>query len=678
MTNRLSQTNSPYLLQHAKNPVNWYPWSPEAFEKAREQDRPIFLSIGYSACHWCHVMERESFQNPQIAEQLNRDFICIKVDREEHPEIDAYYMNICQILTGAGGWPLTIVMTPDKKAFFAGTYIPDKPRYGRPGLPLILEELVRLWRDQREGIRKSADEIAQTMQILNQPGTSIEIGSEIFDRAFSSIVDQHDEDSGGFGGSTKFPMTGYLSYLMRYALAFDEKLGLHIVDRALRAMHRSGLHDHVDGGFHRYCVDQEWILPHFEKMLYDQALLARVFTEGAMVLERPIYNAVAQRIFGFVNQNMTHPEGGFYTSIDADSPEGEGWYYTWTTEEFEKIFGPDSEDAIECFNLEPEGNFPEAKGRNVLYLHPKTSNPLYPVYCERLRLERQRRRVPDIDDKILTDWNSLMISALAVYLQYREETVPHEMIKRAMKFIRKHLSTSDGLLHSWRNGKASISGTLTDYAFWTAALIDSFEALQCPDDLAEAVVQAKRMIAKFWDPDEGGFHAQAKSENSVPYTQDGSDSAVPSAASLAITSLIRLSLLTGNEEFLRTAGQSLKFYSARITKSPPGYTGLLEAQAWLQHGCLVTVHGENEQAMSLLRTLRKRFRPWTMHVHLTRVSRKSLSEICPVVSTLPEEDGTASICQIGSCSPPVSDSEVLDQLLDRIESPGVRKRTDAD
>jgi len=419
--NRLASEKSPYLLQHADNPVDWYPWNDEAFEKARQEDKPIFLSIGYSTCHWCHVMAHESFEDAQVAKLMNDTFVSIKVDREERPDIDGIYMTVCQMMTGSGGWPLTIIMTPEKKPFFAATYIPKETRFGLTGMLDLIPKIQDVWTNRKIEVIESSEKITSTIQQLS-PGTpGEELNGHLLSSAYEALSARFDPEYGGFGSAPKFPIPHNLLFLLRYWKTTHDKKALQMAEQTMQAMRRGGIYDHVGFGFHRYSTDREWLVPHFEKMLYDQAMLVMAYTETFQATGKPEYEQTAREIIAYVLRDMTVPEGAFYSAEDADSEGKEGKFYVWTEDEIRQVLGDRANPVIELFNITKEGNFEEESyrrktGQNILHLKvslPEESASQWETDRQKLFAYREERFHPHKDDKILTDWNGLMIAALA-------------------------------------------------------------------------------------------------------------------------------------------------------------------------------------------------------------------------------------------------------------------------
>lgn len=516
-TNRLIHEKSPYLLQHAYNPVDWYPWSEEAFEKAKREEKPIFLSIGYSTCHWCHVMERESFEDEEVARVLNRDFVAIKVDREERPDVDHVYMTVCQAMTGQGGWPLTVLMTPEKKPFFAGTYFPKRSKYGRTGLLEILERVADAWKRKRTDLLQAGNRVTEAIRGNMDPAVRGELSEEMLTGAYEQLSDQFDERYGGFGQSPKFPRPHDFLFLLRHWKRTGEERALQMVEKTLEAMRRGGIYDHVGFGFSRYSVDDRWHTPHFEKMLYDNALLAVAYLEAYQVTGKEAYARVAREIFTYVLRDMTSPEGGFYSAEDADSEGEEGKFYLWTPEEIREVLGAGMGRLFcECYGVTDAGNF---EGKNILHQigislsavavrHGMGMDELEQKLEEarrKLFQAREQRVRPHRDDKILTSWNALMIVALSRGARVLGERRYADAAEGAARFILKTLRRGDGrLLARYRDGEAAIPAFLDDYAFLAWGLIELYEATLRVEYLRRAADLAREMLDLFGDDRGGG------------------------------------------------------------------------------------------------------------------------------------------------------------------------------
>ncbi|MHC1756992.1 MAG: thioredoxin domain-containing protein [Methanosarcina sp.] len=596
--NRLINEKSPYLLQHAYNPVDWYPWGEEAFEKARKESKPVFLSIGYSTCHWCHVMAHESFEDEEVARLMNEAFVSIKVDREERPDIDNIYMTVCQIILGRGGWPLNIIMTPGKKPFFAGTYIPKKSRFNQTGMLELVPRIKEIWNQQHEDVLDSAEKITSTIQNMIVESAGEGLGEEIIEEAYDEMLNSFDTEYGGFEGAPKFPTPHKISFLLRYWRRSGNPEALQMVEHTLDNMRMGGIYDHLGSGFHRYSTDSMWILPHFEKMLYDQALTAVAYTEAYQVTGKDLYKETAEGILDYVLRDLTSPEGGFYCGEDADVEGEEGKYYLWTIEEVRSVLGPeDSELIIKMFNVKEGGNFEEEirgrkTGTNILYmvrsprsLATELEMPVEEVENrvkrarEKLLATRYERKRPSMDDKILTDWNGLMIAAFAKGFQVFGEQKYLKAADKAADLILRTLYSPDGrLLHRYREGVAGISGTSDDYAFLTHGLLELYEAGFELRYLKAAVSLNNELLEHFWDPANGGLYFTANDSESLIFRKkEFTDSAIPSGNSVEMLNLLRLSRIIADPELEETADRLERAFSKLIRKVPSGYTQFLSA-----------------------------------------------------------------------------------------------------
>ncbi|HLG28805.1 MAG TPA: thioredoxin domain-containing protein, partial [Candidatus Brocadiales bacterium] len=571
--NRLINEKSPYLLQHADNPVDWYPWGDEAFEKARKENKPILLSIGYSTCHWCHVMEHESFEDPEVARLMNETFVSIKVDREERPDIDNIYMTVCQMISrGNCGWPLNIIMTPDNKPFFAATYIPKEARFGRAGMLELIPRLKELWTTQRDEVMKSANQITSALQQgLGSSGQlkGEELDESSLEKAYDQLAGTFDSSNGGIGTAPKFPTPHNYLFLLRYWKRSGNENALAMVEKTLQSMRLGGIYDHVGFGFHRYSTDPNWFVPHFEKMLYDQAMLAMAYIEAYQATGKKDYEQTAREIFTYVLRDMTDPGGGFYSAEDADSEGEEGKFYLWSEREIKQVLGKDdAEFFIKVFNIDEEGNFgEEATGRktgdNILHLKKPVAeialslnisqeelNKKIQVAREKLFKVREKRVHPHKDDKVLTDWNGLMIAALAKGSQAFNEPEYSVAAGRAVDFILKNLRDKSGeLLHRYRDGESGIRANVTDYAFLVWGLTELYEATFDVNYLKTALELNRELIENFWDEDNGGFYFTSSDvEELIVRQKEINDGAIPSGNSVAMLNLIRLGRITANSD----------------------------------------------------------------------------------------------------------------------------------
>ncbi len=584
--NRLAQEKSPYLLQHANNPVDWYPWGEEAFAAARDQEKPIFLSIGYSTCHWCHVMERESFEVESVAVVLNRDFISIKVDREERPDVDRIYMLFIQATIGSGGWPMSVFLTPDLKPFFGGTYFPPANRYGRPGFTTVLDQLAGLWKNDRLRILNSTQGIIDQLRAHVDAGTADAVldprrAAEI---TFYSLQRSFDKDLGGFGSSPKFPRPVTINFLLRHYELTKTEESLEMATKTLTEMALGGMNDQLGGGFHRYSVDSQWFVPHFEKMLYDQAQLVVAYIEAYQLTGNAAHAQTARETLDYVLRDLRHPEGGFFSAEDADSvidsahphEKGEGAFYIWAYDELEAIVGKDRMPWFEKrFGIERNGNVhedPHAEftGKNILYL----SNPATAALDEALRASllaaRNLRVRPHLDDKVLTAWNGLMISAFAIAGRVLDEPRYTDAATAAIAFIEARLISENGvLLRRFRDGDSAIPGFLDDYAFFSQGLLDTHEATANPHYLDLAAKLATDMMDIFEDTKGGGFYSTSVSDqNLVMRIKDDYDGAEPSGNSYAVQVLWKLGQITQEHRFTQSAQRTLQAFAGKLAQQP--------------------------------------------------------------------------------------------------------------
>jgi uncharacterized protein len=598
MTNRLIHEKSPYLIQHAQNPVDWFPWSEEAFDKARRENKLIFLSIGYATCHWCHVMGRESFEDGEAAAALNEAFICIKVDREERPDVDTVYMAACQMVSGRGGWPLNVILTPDKKPFFAGTYLPKRTRFGRTGLIELCTQIQALWKTDPKRVLDAADgisgQLGQAFAFSSDSGGEMNFRS--LDQAFTQISRSYDPQYGGFDSAPKFPMPHRLLFLLRHHHRTGETHALEMVSRTLSAMYQGGLWDHVGFGFHRYSTDQRWLLPHFEKMLYDQALLAMAYLEAYQVSRNDLFSRIAQEIFEYVLRDMTHPQGGFYTAEDADSEGVEGKFYVWPQDTFEKVVGAaESIPWNEIFNLRPDGNFIDEaarkkNGTNICHMTrsweqwAKTlgmSTQSLVGQWERVREKlfnhRKQRVAPLKDDKVLTDWNGLMIAALAQGARVLGSDAYSDAAQKTVDFLQARLIDAHGvLLHRYRDGQAAIAAQAGDYAFLVMGLIELYRTTFRTDLLETAIGLQHKMDAGFWDNAQGGYFLTAVQDQDLPVRpKELYDGAMPSVNSVALSNLLLLARLTGNHKWEERAESLVRAFAPTVSRQPTAFMNFL-------------------------------------------------------------------------------------------------------
>jgi uncharacterized protein YyaL (SSP411 family) len=694
MPNRLIAEKSPYLLQHAQNPVDWYPWGSEAFERAQKENKPIFLSIGYSTCHWCHVMGKESFEDPEVARVLNETFVCIKVDREERPDIDNTYMTVCQMMSGSGGWPLTIIMTPDKKPFFATTYIPKETRFGRIGMKEIVPSIKALWEGRRDELLTSAAQIVTALEQIEseaQGSLGSELAESTLKKAYDQLARSFDAQNGGFGTAPKFPTPHNLMFLLRYWKRFGDKHALAMVETTLEAMRRGGIYDHVGFGFHRYSTDSRWFLPHFEKMLYDQALLAMSYVEAYQATDgKGAYEQTAREIFSYVLRDMTNREGGFYSAEDADSEGEEGRFYLWTLVEMERILSPEEADlTATVFTMKKNGNFVDEgtgreTGKNILVLKKPlaaiASDLAIPTKGLAQRLEgartklfeaRSKRVHPHKDDKILTDWNGLMIAALAKGAQAFDEPLYADAARRAADFILANMIDAKGRLsHRYRDGEAAIGAFLDDYAFLTWGLIEVYETTFESSYLQRALDLNAVMLEHFWDGEGGGFYFTADDVDRVLVRKkEIYDGAVPAGNSVAMLNLLRLARLTGHQEYEEKAAALSRAFADSITQSPGAHTQLLIALD-LAHGPSyeVVIVGDPQagDTKAMVRSLMKAFVPNKVVILLpTNEEARAIIRLAGFTKDLRSLDGkaTAYVCRAFRCELPATDVHQMLSLL---------------
>ena len=679
-SNRLLNEKSPYLLQHANNPVDWYPWGDEAFIKAKEENKPIFLSIGYSTCHWCHVMAHESFEDDEVAKIMNETFVSIKVDREERPDIDKIYMTVCQMMTGSGGWPLTIIMTPEKKPFFAGTYFPKRTRFNRIGLIELIGRIKEMWNNQKNELLDSADKIAFSLQNIDQEAPGSEFTETTLKKAYQILLKQFDETNGGFGNRPKFPTPHNLILLLRYWRRTGEKKALEMVEKTLQEMRKGGIYDHIGFGFHRYSTDSTWLVPHFEKMLYDQALIAIAYVEAYQATKKEIYKKSAQEIFTYVLRDMTSPEGGFYSAEDADSEGEEGKFYVWSKNELESILESDElELAIKLFNVDESGNYlEEATGKktkkNILHLKKYLGNDVQEK-IEKIRkklFEKRETRIhPHKDDKILTDWNGLMIAALAKgAIAFKEESYIDSSMK-AVKFILSNfLDSSKKLLHRYKDGVSEINGYLTDYSFLIWGLIELYEATFDISCLEWALTLHNVQFQDFWDENIGGFYFTANTaEELLTRQKEIYDGAIPSGNSIAMLNLLRLSYITGDSELEEKADILNKVFSERIRANPLAHSQFLVAIDFAigpSYSLVIAGNTEDEDTKLMLDVLRNEYIP--NKVILQRRTDQEIPEIDSLSNfvqffTNLDKKATAYICINKICKPPTHDTTQALELL---------------
>jgi uncharacterized protein YyaL (SSP411 family) len=676
--NRLIHEKSPYLLQHAYNPVDWYPWGEAAFEAAKTQDKPVFVSIGYSACHWCHVMEKESFDDHKVAELMNDVFICVKVDREERPDLDSAYMTVCQMMGRSCGWPLNIIMTPDKNPFFAASYIPKNSRFGLAGMLDLIPQINEIWKTRRSDLENLGNDIKRRIEILESRTLGEELGKDVLDDAYEKLVLSFDEENGGFGRAPKFPTPHNLLFLLRYWSRTKEKNALAIAEKTLRAMRAGGIFDQVGFGFHRYSTDAEWLVPHFEKMLYDQALLALAYTEAFQATGAGKFKVTVKEVLQYVLRDLTSPMGGFYSAEDADSEGEEGKFYLWTEEEIRKTLAPeDAELAVRLFGVKTEGNYAEAgrrrNGKNILHL----AKPLDQVAselqltidelirrlgktCNLLFKAREKRVPPAKDDKILVDWNGLIIAALAKASRVFSEPRYLEAAVKAAGFILEKMKDENGMLyHRYTKGERAIMGFLDDYAFLVWGLVEIYESGFEESYLQAAMDLTDTMISRFWD-EEGGFYFTAKGgDNSVPIRKKVHDGALPSGNSVALLNMLRLALLTGDTKYGEFADQIIKVFSEEVKSVPVAHTFMLlgvDFTVGPAYNVILVGDSQETSLQNMLSALKSAYLPNKV-VSLRQPDKAALGY------EKIEGKTTAYVCRGQTCMPPTNKPEKMLGLL---------------
>ncbi|MDE2026964.1 MAG: thioredoxin domain-containing protein [Candidatus Omnitrophica bacterium] len=684
--NLLKYEKSPYLLQHADNPVWWYPWGEKAFGKARKEDKPIFLSIGYSTCHWCHVMEQESYSDPRIAKILNDNFVAIKVDREERPDIDNIYMKAVEAMTGSGGWPLNVFLTPDLKPFYGGTYFPPTSQWGRPGLDTVLTEIAKRWKSNRSSLKamefKNEDRSNMT-SVLNQ---------DTLKSAYEELKSNFDDRYGGFIGMMKFPSSHMLSFLLRYWNRSHDPQALAMVEKTLHAMSDGGIHDQIGGGFHRYSTDPYWHVPHFEKMLYDQAILSMTYLEAYQGTGKKEYADAARDILDYVLRDMTSLEGAFYSAEDADSldkagKKQEGDFYLWTTNEIADVLGKKDATVFDYYyGVKPSGNMRGDFGsKNILYVAhtiEDTSkqfgksadeiNSILQSARQKLLARRAKRQRPFKDDKILTDWNGLMIASFASAAQVLNEPRYAQAAQKAADFLLMKMKRSDGrLMHRYRNGEAAIPAFLDDYAFFTQGLLSLYETTFDPKYLQQAKFFADEMIRLFADKTSGGFFFSAQDDQElIARTKDAYDGAMPSGNSVAAMVLGKLGRLTVETHYENVARATMDSFSAEISSSPTGFTYMLSAFDYLlgpSEEIVIAGNLNNFDTKAMLSEINRNFIPnKVICFHPADGQKaKAIETLVPFVKDQGMLNGkaTAYVCQNYHCQFPTNDLNKFKGLL---------------
>ena len=684
-SNRLINETSPYLLQHADNPVDWYPWGPEAFEKAKKEDKPIFLSIGYSTCHWCHVMEHESFENERTAKIMNEHFISIKVDREQRPDIDAIYMNAVQIMTGSGGWPLSVFLTHDGKPFYGGTYFPPTESYGRPGFGQLLLSISEMWKNDRKKLLGSADKLTDAMKSALASDGKEKITPLVLDKAFDIFQQRFDSFNGGFGVAPKFPQPSNLSMLLVYYQRSKKLEALNMVEQTLEAMANGGIYDQLGGGFHRYATDTKWLVPHFEKMLYDQALISKAYLQAYQITKKQQYAKITQQIFDYVLTQMTDTKGGFYSAEDADSEGEEGIFYIWTPKQIESILDKEQAEIFKAhYGVTKYGNFEH----NTTILHiampieklqkkfKKDHDTILNILQDarsKLFKHRQKRIRPHLDDKVITAWNGLMISSLAYGGTILQQPKYIDAAEKAADFIMNNLYKDGRLIRYYRDGQAVTPAFLDDYAFMTLALLDLYEATFDAKWLATAKELSSQMIDLFADNKHGGFFLTGKdSEKLIARTKPDYDGAVPSGNSIAALALLKMGRLTMDTSFTESAAKAIEAVSKQLQKAPTYSAAMLIAlNFWFGPTQEIVIAGnaQDSQTQKMIKTVRDKFLPnAVVLLHEQGKAGEPIEKISPFVKNQITLKGkaTAYVCENYVCNQPVNTVKELDKLIIKI------------
>ncbi|HEX8774966.1 MAG TPA: thioredoxin domain-containing protein [Pyrinomonadaceae bacterium] len=675
-TNRLAQETSPYLLQHAHNPVDWYAWSEEAMARARAENKPILLSIGYSACHWCHVMEHESFENEEIARLMNENFVNIKVDREERPDLDQIYMNAVQMMTGHGGWPMTVFLTPEGVPFYGGTYFPPEDRYNMPGFPRVLIGVAEAYRAKPDEVTQTAEQMLGELRRMGVARSSSgELSFELLDGAYKTVARGYDPKHGGFGRAPKFPPAMTLEFLLRTHARTGESAALEMARHTCRKMAEGGMYDQLGGGFHRYSTDERWLVPHFEKMLYDNALLSRQYLHLYQQTGEDFYRRIVVETLDYVVREMTDANGGFYSTQDADSEGHEGKFFVWTVDEIREVLG--EEDAtLFCayYDVTPQGNF---EGQNILNVRRSLEDAAKAegVSPERLAqaLERGRRELfvvrerrikPARDEKVLTAWNGLMLAGFSEAAAILDRADYLSVAKRNARFVLDNLHRDGLLLRTYKDGRAKLNGYLEDYSFFADGLIALYQSTGELSWLEEARTLTERMMEEFWDNEEGGFFYTGKShEELIVRSKDYFDNATPSGNSVAAEVLLHLGILTGNEEYGRKAVTLFRLLRDTMLRHPSAFGRLLGAlDFYLSTPKEIVIIGEREspETKALLREVWGRYLPNKVVV-LSTEGEKSAAQTVPLLQgrNMIGAKPTAYVCERYTCQRPVTTAAEL-------------------
>ena len=696
MPNRLADEQSPYLRQHKDNPVEWYPWGEEAFETAHQEDKPIFLSIGYSTCHWCHVMERESFEDQEVTAVLNDGFIPIKVDREERPDVDSIYMDVCQMMRGQGGWPLTVLLTPDRKPFFAATYLPKEGRFQQTGLMDLLPRVQKLWQNDRDKLLEDAEEVTDLLRRSTEEQERGDApGPQLLDEAARQLSRQFDRTHGGFGSAPKFPAPHNLLFLLRHWHRTGEERALDMVTETLDQMRLGGMFDQVGYGFHRYSTDQQWKLPHFEKMLYDQAMHVLAYTDAYQATGEERYERTAREVLTYVLRDLQAPDNGFYSAEDADSENEdgemeEGAFYVWSTDEIRELLDPDlAELVIDVYNMAPEGNYQEEStgertGKNVLHLDRSLADEAERRDLDedalRDRLEtarttlleaRSERPRPHLDDKVLTDWNGLMVAALATAARVFDESDYEAAARRTAQFLLDTMRDAEGrLLHRYREGEAGIQATLDDYAFLTWGLLELYETTFESQWLRAAQEHLDASLDRFWDAEGGGFYMTPDDgEALIVRPKEATDGAMPSGNSIQLMNLLRLARFTGRTGYEERAAALSEWTGSSARSRPTGFTALLMGLHWAlgtPREVVVAGDPEADDTQALIDVLRDTYAPTTATLQRPPGDAPDITDLAPFTAAQTPLDGQAAayVCQDFQCEVPTADPDILRAQLE--------------
>ena len=685
-TNKLIHELSPYLLQHANNPVDWLPWGEEAFKLAKELDKPIFLSIGYSTCHWCHVMAHESFEDPEIAELMNQYFVSVKVDREEKPEVDAIYMKVCNMLTGGGGWPLTIIMTPDKKPFFAGTYFPKENTMGRSGMRDVITKIGSAWPARKNEIIQSSEDIFRKLQYFSFFDSAEIPSKEYLNVCFDSLTRIYDKDNGGFGGSPKFPVPHQISFLFAYWKLTNNEQARDMALDSLEKMAQGGIYDHIGFGFHRYSTDKKWFIPHFEKMLYDQAQLLIAYAQAWQISKKPIFKNIALQIIQFVKDELTSPENAFYSAIDADSEGAEGKFYIWSALELKEALGDKYEIFADTFSVTDKGNISDNEsdplfGSNILHREKMLYeiNEKYKILDDDLTalLEKSRSKLyqlrklripPHKDDKVLTDWNSLMIAALSIAGRtFDDDTITQDAHNAADFIINKMTEDNYVLLHRYRNNIAGIPGSLNDYIYTSYAMLELYQTSFDPKYLFHSVNYLEKANNLFLDPDGAYFLSAENSKDLILRQKEIYDTAEPAANSLAFILLLKLWKLTANDEYKDIAEKLAGIYSESITQSTLSHTQFLIGLDFYYGSAkeVLIASPSIEDAQEFIKLIQTEFDNKITIIVKTPQNAHMISKLCSYTShmNMIDDQPTAYLCSDFACKQPVTSIEDFKALL---------------